>query len=69
MENNNNKSNLGALAEWFKAPSWKGGVVKATVSSNLMRSAMEIISPYYRTVIGAFFTSAFSFTMLFHHRK
>ena len=29
----------GGLAEWFKAPSWKGGEVQASVSSNLMSSA------------------------------
>ena len=31
---------LGELAERFKAPSWKGGDVKASVSSNLMLSAI-----------------------------
>lgn len=29
----------GGLAERFKAPSWKGGEVQASVSSNLMSSA------------------------------
>ena len=37
---------LGELAERFKAPSWKGGDVKASVSSNLMLSASENKSPY-----------------------
>lgn len=36
---------LESLAERFKAPSWKGGVVKATVSSNLMLSAIDNIRP------------------------
>ena len=40
---------IGALAERFKAPSWKGGVVKATVSSNLMRSA--ILYQSHKTVL------------------
>lgn len=30
---------VGGLAERFKAPSWKGGEVQASVSSNLMSSA------------------------------
>ena len=30
----------GGLAERFKAPSWKGGEVQASVSSNLMSSAI-----------------------------
>lgn len=29
----------GILAEWFKAPSWKGGIVKAIVGSNPTYSA------------------------------
>ena len=31
---------FGGLAERFKAPSWKGGEVQASVSSNLMSSAI-----------------------------
>jgi hypothetical protein len=35
-----NSTCAGGLAEWFKAPSWKGGEVQASVSSNLMSSAI-----------------------------
>jgi hypothetical protein len=34
-----NSTCAGGLAERFKAPSWKGGEVQASVSSNLMSSA------------------------------
>lgn len=30
----------GILAEWFKAPSWKGGIVKAITGSNPVYSAI-----------------------------
>lgn len=38
----------GELAEWLKAPSWKGGEVKASVSSNLMFSAIFKNTPKIR---------------------
>ena len=38
----------GGLAERFKAPSWKGGEVQASVSSNLMSSASCKTDPQLR---------------------
>ncbi len=35
-----NEKAVGELAEWLKAPSWKGGEAQASVSSNLMFSAI-----------------------------
>lgn len=39
-----NSTCAGGLAERFKAPSWKGGEVQASVSSNLMSSASSKIT-------------------------
>lgn len=46
-----NKKALGELAEWFKAPSWKGGEVQASESSNLSFSASENKTLFYRVFI------------------
>ena len=42
-----NSTCAGGLAERFKAPSWKGGEVQASVSSNLMSSASSKITHNY----------------------
>ena len=35
----------GVLSEWFKVQSWKGCVVHATMSSNLIDSAIVFVEP------------------------
>lgn len=40
----------GILAEWFKAPSWKGGIVQAIVGSNPTYSAKNNINRKHITL-------------------
>ena len=39
---------VGELSEWFKVQSWKGCVVQATMSSNLILSAICLLSLYIK---------------------
>lgn len=52
------------MAEWFKAPSWKGGEVKASVSSNLMFSAIFKNTPKIR----AFFNKYLDYVLFLNVR-
>lgn len=58
-----NSTCAGGLAERFKAPSWKGGEVQASVSSNLMSSAIFKENPLFSGLF-CFFVITITYRLL-----